>query len=386
VNDLSLVRLYAVGDIGFIGEVSKNIDRYGPEHPFEKVADLFSRGDIVFGNLEKPFSENPSLYFSHLSPKSIANPKGIESLVRGHFNVVSLANNHILDLGPEGLTYTIRVLEEKGIHHVGAGANLEEARKPVIIEKKGMRIGFFAYAQRSENTAGERKPGAAPLDLSLVINDVTKLRSETDILVVSLHFGLMYTDFPNEQDKTTARAIIDHGADIILGHHPHVIQGMERYREGIIYYSLGEFLFDSTVGNIHCKWVESKRKESLIAEVTLFNRGIAAVSDFPAVLDDLYHPFIAEGQAKKRIQKRFGNLSGSIHTLSPDELKEHLGTSLVRHNLQVLGFHLRRFNFMYLLKKISHLRWKHVAYFAVFLQGKVFSNWAKRDWHGDSNQ
>jgi poly-gamma-glutamate synthesis protein (capsule biosynthesis protein) len=362
----------AVGDIGFIGEVSKNIDVYGPEHPFHYVEPILSEGDIVFGNLEKPFAKNRQPFFKYLSKKSIANAKGIDSLVHGHFNIVSLANNHILDFGPEGLAYTMNLLNEKGIKYVGAGYNLEEARKPVIMEKKGCRIGFLAYSKKSEKTATKSKPGAAPIDYKNVIReDIFEIRNKADILIVSLHFGLMYTDFPTIEDREVSRRIIECGADIIIGHHPHVIQGMEYYSKGIIIYSLGEFLFDSKMGNVHIEWAEDKRKESLISCLSLSQNGISDIKIYPIILNASYQPRYPEFSIQEKIKTRFDKMSKIIYTQNKSELNKSLGFTLINHQSRVFYYHLRRLNLLYILRKISKIRGRHLFYFIGYVSKKI---------------
>jgi poly-gamma-glutamate capsule biosynthesis protein CapA/YwtB (metallophosphatase superfamily) len=372
----SRLKLMAVGDIGFIGEVSRNIDAYGPEHPFKYVEPILSQGDIIFGNLEKPFTKNQRPFSNYLSKSSIANTKGVDSLVHGHFNILSLGNNHILDFGGEGLADTIDLLDEKGIKYVGAGFNLTEARQPVIIEKRGIRVGFLAYARQSDNTAGKGKPGAAPLDYKNIISkDISELKKKVDVIVVSLHFGLMYTDYPTTEDREMAKRIIECGASLIIGHHPHVIQGFERYQNGVILYSLGEFIFDSRAGNVHVGWAENKRRETIILCGDLSRNGVLDFDVIPIVINDSCQPTIPEICIQERMSQRYENISREINILGRRKLNEHLGASFIRHHWQVFVFHLRRFNFLFILRKLFQFRKKHFVYFIGFILSRLrYSN------------
>lgn len=371
----SYLKFIAVGDIGFIGNVSKNIDEFGPEHPFKYVEPILSQGDIVFGNLEKPFSRNQQPFFDYLSKKSVTNSKGIDSLVYGHFNIVSLANNHILDFGPQGLAYTMDLLKQKGIKYAGAGLNLDEARKPVIIESKGIRIGFLAYTRKSENTATKTKPGAAPFDYKNVIKeDIFELRKKVDVVIVSLHFGLMYTDFPTPEDRELSRKIIECGGNIVIGHHPHVIQGMECYSKGIIMYSLGEFIFDSKMGNVHIEWAESKRKESLIFYTKFSRDGISDFKIYPIILNENYQTCVPEFSEQEKIKKRFDKLSKLICNESIKEIDKHIAENVIRHQSIVFYYHLKRLNLLYLFKKIFKIRIKHFLYFMGYVSQKLWHN------------
>lgn len=368
----SYLKLLAVGDIGFIGQVSMNINVYGPKHPFQYVESILSQGDIIFGNLEKPFSKNPNPIFNYLSKNSFANAKGVDSLVNGHFNIVSLANNHILDFGIEGLAYTIDLLDEKGIKYVGAGFNLSEARRPVIIKKNGISVGFLAYARESDSTASKEKPGAAPIDFEKIISkDIVALRKDAEVIVVSLHFGQMYADYPSQEDREMAKRIIECGADIILGHHPHVIQGFERHQKGIIFYSLGEFIFDSGAGNVRVGWAENKRRETIILSADLSQDGIFDFKAIPIIINDICQPTVPKVYIQERILKRYENISREISILGSRKINENIGTSFVRHNWQVSLFHLRRFNFLFILRKLFRVRKKHFGYLVGFILSKI---------------
>lgn len=255
-------KIVAVGDILLgrgVGSRLKDANR-NFTYPFLEVADILKKGDVVFANLEEPITARThSLKGIKEGGKYVLknDPEAIEGLTYAGFNLFSLANNHILDYYEEGLFDTMAVLDKYGIAYSGAGKNIDEARKPAIIEKKGVRIGLLSYTDMSEVVykgnpplmfiAGKDKPGVAkrPIEFDDSIkSDIESVRDNVDILVVSLHWGVedSFKVLPNQREY--AHKLIDAGVDIVLGHHPHQFQGMEVYKNKPIFYSLGNFIFD----------------------------------------------------------------------------------------------------------------------------------------------
>lgn len=165
------------------------------------------------------------------------------------FNVVSLANNHVFDLGNEGLKNTIKILKENGVQYCGAGMNLEEASKPAIIECDGKKIAILAYCMYGNKYLGyvklatENTPGVNPLDIEKVTYDIKEMKKKYDYVVVMPHWGREYQYFPMIECKEMAYKMVDAGADLIVGSHAHNIQPVIKYRSKCIYFGLGNFLF-----------------------------------------------------------------------------------------------------------------------------------------------
>ena len=256
--------LCAVGDVvAFLED---------PESGFEYIGPILREADITFAQNERHYSERkdvvPQGGFTELT-----TPKHAEALKLGGFDVMSFASNHSLDLGPDIMLETIEVLQKLGIKVIGAGRNIEEARRPAFIESKGTNVAFLAYASvlRSGYNAGPDRPGCAPMrawthyhqvdyqpgtppqiitfpykdDLEAIIEDIKKVRSQADVLAVSFHWGIhFYHAEIAMYEKEVAHAVIDAGADIILGHHPHLLKGIEIYKGKPIFYSMGNFIFD----------------------------------------------------------------------------------------------------------------------------------------------
>ncbi|MBI5783503.1 MAG: CapA family protein [Gammaproteobacteria bacterium] len=241
------LRIAAVGDIMLGGTAAPEMRKYGYDYPFELTKDILKQAQIVFGNLEGPLTDGGAAgtakqYVFRSPPDKIA-----PALARAGFNIVSLANNHTLDYGPEGLEDTRAALKIAGIHGVGAGRDLAEARQPVYMMADGVTVAFLAYSLTfpEEFWAGPDKPGTAFGHERFVRADVTAAREKADLVVVSFHWGQEGKTELRDYQTQLAHAAIDAGASAVLGHHPHILQGVERYKNGVILYSLGNFAFGS---------------------------------------------------------------------------------------------------------------------------------------------
>ena len=241
------LRLAAVGDIMLGGTAAPEMRKYGYDYPFELTRDILKQAQIVFGNLEGPLTDGgvagtEKQYLFRSPPDKVA-----PALARAGFTIVSLANNHTLDYGPEGLADTRAALAQAGIGHVGAGQNLAEARQPVYMMVDGVTVAFLAYSLTfpEEFWAGPDKPGTAFGHEHFVRTDVMATREKADLVVVSFHWGQEGKTELRDYQTQLAHAAIDAGASAVLGHHPHILQGVERYKHGVILYSLGNFAFGS---------------------------------------------------------------------------------------------------------------------------------------------
>ncbi len=236
--DSTVVMLFA-GDL----VLSNHVERYVGErysYVFEQWQSI-GEHDVFMVNLEHPITTAKVKVEKQFNFK--LHPKYVETLRLGGINIVNAANNHIADYGAMGLLETVRHLDSAGIHYVGIGRNLQEARKPVVLELKGLCIGFLGYHGGGRFAATRTAPGIAPRSLPIVLSDVKQLRPSVDYLVVNFHWGTELAAYPSRDQISFARAVVEAGADLIVGHHPHVLQGIERYRGGYIAYSLGNFVF-----------------------------------------------------------------------------------------------------------------------------------------------
>lgn len=239
----SNVVLYFTGDVTFANHFENHVGD-SIEYAFAKLK-WFSDADISMVNLENPFTEDGNAMDKKFTFK--APPEYAKILINGGVDIVTIANNHIYDFGPIGLLNTLKTLGRKDIHYIGAGRNISEARHPVIFYIKGLRIAYFAYYGTHKHSdsfpATVDSAGTALRQLPIIKEDILKYRKSVDYIIVNFHWGEEKAQYPGNDQIYFAHQVIDFGADIIVGHHPHVLQGVELYQGKIIAYSLGNFIF-----------------------------------------------------------------------------------------------------------------------------------------------
>ena len=240
------VVINAVGDIMLAGRWTAAIRKKGYDFPFGGTTAELARGDINLANLESPIARGGS-EFSGKKYRFRAEPQLAQAMRTAGFNLVTLANNHSMDFGGQALTETMLHLRGAGIDWIGAGDYLSEARKFALSTIKGAKIAFLGYSltQPLEFFATAQRPGTAPGWEKNFMEDIARARQAADYVIVSFHWGKEGSSAAQSYQRTVAHRAVDAGADVIIGHHPHVLQGVERYRGGIIFYSLGNFAFAS---------------------------------------------------------------------------------------------------------------------------------------------
>jgi capsule synthesis protein PGA_cap len=196
--------------------------------------------DVVLGNLECTLPGDGGLVPTE--PRVISSPEHIRDALSAGFNVVSLANNHAFDCFDPGFDRVRTLLDKAGVKSFGAGRNLEEATAPTIMETRGLRLAFLgAVDERTgpNRFATTNSSGVAPMDSARMLDQVRRLRDDVDHVIVIPHWGEERFAIPSPAQVQLARDLVDAGASMVLGHHPHVVQGMETWRGAPIVYSLG---------------------------------------------------------------------------------------------------------------------------------------------------
>jgi len=232
-------KLLALGDISLHGFTHNQFEQSAEYAAL--VQRLESYDGLTLANLECALTRSENLNLAKIALH--ADPALSRELPR--IDLFSLANNHIFDVWEEGVEDTIEALNQQKISHFGYGRDLMEARKPALIEENGIRLGFLAYSCLStngENYATSVKPGVCPLAIEYLETDIPRLKKEVDHVIVVLHWGEERVHYPTPDQIAVAHRAIDLGASAIVGMHPHVIQGIERYKDGFICYSLGNFI------------------------------------------------------------------------------------------------------------------------------------------------
>ena len=236
----------AVGDIMLAGRWKAALIKKGYDFPFAGIRSALAGADINLANLESPIATKGTEYIAKQF-RFRASPELAPALRKAGFQLVSLANNHSMDFGGQALVETMENLKAAGVAWIGAGENLEEARKMALYTVKGKKIAFLGYSltQPTAFFAGQQRPGTVPGYEKLVAADVASARRQADYVIVSFHWGKEGSGSVQSYQRNAAHRAIDAGADAVIGHHPHVLQGVERYNGGIIFYSLGNFTFAS---------------------------------------------------------------------------------------------------------------------------------------------
>lgn len=293
------VTFAAVGDIMLSRAVGRKLRlKHDVNYPYEETRDLLSSRDVVFGNLESPITGGRDIADDELLFRS---DPGVELGLRdAGFTILSLANNHMMNFGERGLRDTIASLDAAGIAHVGAGMTESEAYAPANVAVRGTRIAFLAYAEKDFIPASLRATathsGVAIADVAKMQAGVAEASTGAEVIVVSMHAGVEYAQGPSRAQKEFARAAIDAGADLVIGHHPHVVQPMETYKGNTIVYSLGNFVFDQM-------WSRETR-EGVIMEASFTNGSVGAPTFTPILIEDYSQPRVLDGEEAARVAAR----------------------------------------------------------------------------------
>lgn len=289
---LPTIRIAAVGDVNYDRSPAYIIQTTGDlAYPLSRVQHVFEAADYTVANLETALGdvgEPAAKRYPFRSP-----PETAESLAIGGIDLVSLANNHAQDYGPEALLQGVDLLHAAGVATVGGGANEAAAYAPHIADINGLMVAFLGYVHvpveaithfdTESWTATADAPGLAWANPARVSADVAAIRPEVDLVVVILHSGYEYIEEPSEPQVAAARAAIDAGADLVVGHHAHILQGIHRYNGGVIAYGLGNFLF-----NI------DGPPETAILNVWLDQSGVRQLELLPAIIQEHGQPRLAE--------------------------------------------------------------------------------------------
>jgi poly-gamma-glutamate capsule biosynthesis protein CapA/YwtB (metallophosphatase superfamily) len=356
-----LVKLTAVGDLEFSGmylgryeSQRQNSQLFEPgmrthlEGTDSKtILEWLGVADITFGNLETTLAKKKQ--YHHARPTSYrfrADPSNAEGLRRLGFDVVSLANNHVLDYGDEAFIETLESLDKAGVKHVGAGLSLREALTPAKFTVGKERIGFLGFATvypiigaaatdrlgvasirnkiiyefESPRLPTDLRPGytkppkiieqAMEEDVKSICKIIQRAKKNSDFLVVSIHWGREYDDVPSEGQRKLGHEIIDSGADMVIGHHPHTAQAIEVYDGKYIFYSLGNFA-------MQVEWdiarSEAYLNEALMVRVAVEDGATSGVEILPTRTDKTGLPLITEDYPN--VLKHLKEMSSPLNTL-----------------------------------------------------------------------
>jgi poly-gamma-glutamate synthesis protein (capsule biosynthesis protein) len=298
----------AVGDVMLAGRWATAIRKNSYESSFSAVAAELKTGDVSIANLESPIARGGNEYIDKKF-RFRAEPEIAGALKSSGINLVTLANNHSMDFGGAALAETMTHLGSAGIAWVGAGVNLDEARKMALYTIRGKKIAFLGYSltQPIEFFAGRNRPGTTPGFEKIFIEDINRARQQADYVIVSFHWGTEGKSAVQPYQRVAAHRAIDAGADVIIGHHPHVLRGIERYKTGIVLYSLGNFTFASKSKSADASVIVRLRlndatREAELLPVDILHRRVG------------FQPQRVSGKKADQIIERLNTLSAPLKT------------------------------------------------------------------------
>lgn len=274
--------LIATGDIIPARSVNyKVVTLHNFNWPYEKTAEVLKNSDITFINLETPLTHN--------CPKTqtgmifCGDQRNVEGLLYAGVDIASLANNHAGNYGASGVEETISLLNQKGILTTGVNG-------PLIKDVRGIKFAFLGY-----NDITTPQPGISNVDEEKIKNEIADAKTRSNIVVVAYHWGVEYRNQPDARQKYLGHLSIDSGADLVIGNHPHWIQPVELYKNKLITYAHGNFVFDQ-------EWSQ-KTKEGVVGRYTFYDNTLIDVEYLPLQIDNYGQPYFLEGDKKTNILK-----------------------------------------------------------------------------------
>ncbi len=305
------------GDVMIGRSVDPVIAKKGYSYVWGDVLTLLQRNDVNIINLETTLTKSEKKV-----PKVFnfrAAPDKVQSLLDARVTIANLANNHILDYGEEGLAETLQVLREAGIAFAGAGMNSGEAARAYVIRRKNFRLGVLGFTDNEPGwKAGLKNCGVNFIDVyeesdrRRALQDIARLRSESDLVLVSIHWGPNMQEEPPVEYIDFAHAMVDAGADIIHGHSAHIFQGIEVYRCKLILYDTGDFVDDYVVDPV------LKNNHSFLFLVRAGRNGIDKLSLVPVLISN-YQVNLAAGKDHQWCINRVKSLSARFATTINDD-------------------------------------------------------------------
>lgn len=281
-----------VGDIMLDRGVDRQVQSVGegdPRFPFALVAEQLQKYDLVVGNLEGPVSDRGANQGSKYSFRFA--PETVEGLRYASFDAVSLANNHMWDWGRYALCDTPEILADHGIVGFGAGCDEASANAPYVTDlDDGTRLAFISFTNLYPDSLVSRgdNPGISDFSLDRIEQQVRSLKDQqsVDIVLLAVHWGEEYKTRSNSRQQKLAKQLVDLGVDVVVGHHPHVVQEVERVEDGWVLYSLGNFIFD--------QYFSEETMKGLAIELVIENGEVQMVYPHPYKINTDYQPYFVK--------------------------------------------------------------------------------------------
>ena len=297
-------RVYAAGDLG----LSEQILVGSGGDPYQEIAPVLRAADLAFANLETPLLDELGPGAELAAPVSVA-----PLLAAAGFRLLNLANNHIADHGAAGLSRTREALAAAGVATLGAGPDQASVRRLQVVDLGDLTLGWLGCARtlQPQEPAGESFWEYDPAELEAAIRAA---RDQVDVLAVSIHMGYMFVDYPHPDQRRAALGFLGAGADLVVMHHAHVLQGVEVTASGgVACYSLGNLLFDWTAGKVAYGRVLEEQRSGGVFVFELDRSGVRGVTVLPTRVDDDWIVRWAVGESGRAILERLRRISGDWH-------------------------------------------------------------------------
>ncbi|MBN1559936.1 CapA family protein [candidate division KSB1 bacterium] len=304
-----IITIAAVGDLMMSSWIIDVVQEKGVDFPFDSTRHFIQSAEVAIANLEAPLTTKGERFADKKYTFKVP-PHFVAGIARAGFDIVTMANNHIADFGCEGILNTVAALQEAGIHHCGAGRNIDEACAPTILDVNGVKVAFLGFSMTYPDDfwATRTRCGTCYPTEQLLYERVTQAERLADLTIVSFHWGAEKHNEPRAYQMSYGRHAIDCGADLVLGHHPHVLQGVELYRGKLIAYSLGNYVFASYSGS---------SRTSMVLRAKIAPNGLLLAKIIPINVHNAsinFQPVAFSGEMKKRVLEELNDYSRPLNS------------------------------------------------------------------------
>jgi len=358
---VALLTMNFIGDIQLSGAVGTAIEDKRI-NPFHKVVHELRNTDITIGNLEFPASKEriPEFTSSHLH--LAVRPENMKALHDTDITHLSLANNHILDWGIEGIKATQAILSDLEIKYLGAGVDEEEANRELLENVCGINLAFLSFCKSGYFSAKGKRAGAAELNVRNIVEKISELRDYVDLVIILLHWGTEFSFYPDPKQISQAHKIIDAGADAIIGHHPHVLQGWETYKDKPIFYSIGSFLYDPLSETVPSDKVLKERRTSIILRLSLNEKKIFKPEIIPTFIDEGLNLIILHGEDEAQVLRSLQEISAPIISGDSSLFYGNVLRNIGERELFTIKKLWKKNGIRFILERLPYLRFRHFRY------------------------
>jgi poly-gamma-glutamate capsule biosynthesis protein CapA/YwtB (metallophosphatase superfamily) len=344
--------IFAVGDVNPCRDLARSLLAQDLNQKRQELAGLFAGADLVLGNLEGPVTDRPQC-----RPGQVWNlnvPPALSPIL-SLFNGFTLANNHMFDFGPEGFVDTVNVLDKQGIKYCGAGLNSEEACRPAVFNLDGFMVSMIGITDRNWHPSSTDKPGTAIWNDRETAGIIRDLAEKTDFVIVQVHQGYEFVDYPGPEELDVAAKAVKAGADLVLGHHSHYIMGIARKGTSAIAYGLGDFLLDKK--HIPQPYRE-KARECALFRFTITNHEVMDWSISPCYSDQYGWPAPAGSRQAALMHEHFNELSRTLddEKMTLSNFRSQAGRNMLPYALRLLAHIFRHEGPLAALERLSRIR------------------------------